>query len=311
MKKISLVIPLGPGREFEGIESAKKQAEIIIEAGSNPSRNRNNGIKRSRTKLVGFVNGHTILDGNWSDKVLDFFRKHKETDIVGGPQFTPRGQKGFAGISGIALSSKFGTWKTANRYSGKGTILDADETMLTSANLVCKRKVFKKVKFDESIYPGEDPKFISAAKKAGFSVAYYPDMIVYNKRRESPSDFAKQIFEYGRTRTQKESIAQTIKRPFFLVPSAFLVYLVLVLGTIISSPRLTGAITGMSSTASATIYLPFLLYFVLAFSLSAYYSVLNKKLSIFLVLPFAYFVMHISYGAGILYGYLKKIREKE
>ena len=68
----------------------------------------------------------------------EFFEKHKEVDIVGGPQLTPLDEKGFAKISGYALSSKFGAWKLSSRYSITEEKLDVDETALTSANLFCK-----------------------------------------------------------------------------------------------------------------------------------------------------------------------------
>ena len=42
--------------------------------------------------------------------------------------------------------------------------LNADEKSITSANLICKKEVFKKIEFNSKLYPGEDPRFIEDAK---------------------------------------------------------------------------------------------------------------------------------------------------
>ena len=45
--KLSVIIPIGPGRRIEAISSLEKQTEkveIIIEKGTNPSKNRNEGV---------------------------------------------------------------------------------------------------------------------------------------------------------------------------------------------------------------------------------------------------------------------------
>jgi len=52
--KFSLVIPLAPGRNAEILDSikqldySKKEFEIIVEEGTNPSDNRNKGAKKSK-----------------------------------------------------------------------------------------------------------------------------------------------------------------------------------------------------------------------------------------------------------------------
>lgn len=295
-EKITAIIPLGNKMNAEVIETIKKQDEkinFIIEKGSNPSINRNNGAKKSKTEIIAFVNGHTLLPKNWSKNVRIFFEKYKNIDIVGGPQLTPKNSSYFEKISGYALSSIFGSGGVSSRYSGKTLILNADETMLSSANLICKKKVLNKIKFDETIYPGEDPKFISDAKKFGFKVAYSPEIIAFNKRRTNLKDFAIQNFKYGMVRPKKENFLETLKHPFFIIPSLFLIYLILLASL---------------SFISNLFFVPLIAYLILNIFFSAYESVKNQNISQIFLLPFVFLTIHLSYGAGFLCGTLKKWR---
>ena len=289
--KITVVIPLGKKRENLVLDSLKKQKDkvkIITEFGPSPSENRNRGLRKAKTELVAFMNGHTIAPKNWSEKVIVFFSEYPDADIVGGPQLTPPNDSNFGRISGYALSSPFGAGGVYNRYSGDKIIFNADENHLTSANLICKRKVFKKIKFDENLYPGEDPKFIEDAKKSGFNVIYSPDIMVYNKRRGSFKELSKQILYYGKVRTKKEKLNNTINKPHFLIPSLFLIYL-LFLPILININLLFIS--------------PLACYFLLSLLFSFYEALKNKDAAAIIYLPAIFLTIHLSYGAGFLYGF--------
>ncbi|MFA5258566.1 MAG: glycosyltransferase [Candidatus Pacearchaeota archaeon] len=295
-KKITLVIPAKQGAKLSVLETINKSDfEIIIETGNNTSRNRNNGIKKAKTELVAFTNAHTVLNFDWLIQVEKFFKKHPEIDIVGGPQLNYSNEKFFARSSGYALSSLFGASVMSKRYSQGKLSLNADETVVTSANLICRKKVFKRVKFDENIYPGEDPKFISDAKAAGFKIAYTPEIIVYNLRRNSFSELFKQIFNYGRVRPKKENFLETIKRPYFICPTLFLIYL-LILPTL--------------SLISKYFLIPGLIYVILSLVFSVYESILNKEFKSVFILPFIFLTIHLSYGLGFLIGLMEKYKTK-
>jgi succinoglycan biosynthesis protein ExoA len=183
--------------------------------------------------------------------------------------------------------------------------------MITSANLICRKKVLEKVKFDPKLFPGEDPKFISDAKKAGFRVAYNPDLIIYHRRRPDVKSLFKQIFNYGKVRPLKEKFSETLKMPFFLIPSLFLLYLAIVLVTLLV--LITKKMIGFQNLNLGIyfwIFLPLFLYIFLALCFALYDSTKNKDYKAILFLPFIYPIIHVSYGAGMIYGYLKKILKK-
>ncbi len=299
--KFSLVIPVAPYRDAEILDSIKnldfpkKQYEVIVEKGTNPSENRNRGFEKAKGEIIILLDDDAVLEKDYLIKIKEFLEKYPSIDVVGGPQLTPKDEKGFAKISGYALSSKFGAWKLSNRYSSKKEILDVDETALTSANLICRRKVMEKVKFDTSLFPGEDPKFIEDVKKEGFRVAYSPNIILYHRRRGDIKALIKQIFNYGKVRPAKEGFAETLRKPFFLVPSLFVIYL----ASLIILP--------VFFYTKETIFFPLFAYIFLAILFALYDSVKNNDFVAFFLLPFIYPVIHISYGIGMIYGYLKKI----
>jgi GT2 family glycosyltransferase len=299
--KFSLVIPVALYRDaeilksIEKLEISKKDYEVIVERGTNPSENRNKGFEKSKGKIIVFLDDDAILEKDYLTKVDEFLEKHPEIDVVGGPQLSPKDEKGFAKISGYALASKFGAWKLSNRYTSQKEVLDVDETSLTSANLICKRKVMEKIKFSPDLFPGEDPKFISDVKREGFKVAYSPEIILYHRRRATVEELIKQIYKYGKARPAKESLKETIKKPFFLVPSLFVIYLI----SLVILPLVV--------YTKGTLLLPLFIYIILIIFFAFYDSIKNKDVISLFVLPFIYPMIHISYGIGMIAGYLKKL----
>jgi len=317
--KFSLVIPVAPERNAEILESIKNldfpksEFHVIIVKGLNPSKNRNKGTKKSIGEIIGFLDDDAVVDKNLLKNAEEFFKKHEEIDIVGGPQLTPLDDNWFAKISGYALSSKFGAWKMANRYDGKKSDLKADETMLTSANLFCRKKVMESIGFDPTLFPGEDPKFIADAQEKGFKVAYSPDLIIYHRRRADAKGLIKQIFNYGKFRPAKESFFKTLKRPFFLFPSIFLLYLIISLAFILIRPSITGNIVYISDLLNIKSnyfflfwFMPLILYLILDFIFSINESLKNKNLPALFLLLLIFPLIHLSYGAGMIYGYIKR-----
>ena len=290
--EISIIIPVDPRRKIEALEGIKKQkvkCVPIVEKESSASVNRNRGAKRVKTKWAAYINMHTVLADDWSEKAMEFFKKHPEIDMLGGPHLNPKEETFFGKISGYALGSVFGSSVSSFRYSAGKELLNANEEHLSGANLIFKSKILEKVQFDESLYPGEDPNFIKDAKKEGFKVAYSPNLKTFQRRRDNLKDFVKQIYYYGSARPNKEKFSETLKMPSYLVPPLFLSYLILLpLFLIISKWFL----------------MPIILYGLLSIFFSAYESIKNKDSLTIFILPFIFLVIHLAYGAGFIMGLL-------
>jgi cellulose synthase/poly-beta-1,6-N-acetylglucosamine synthase-like glycosyltransferase len=304
--KFTLVIPVAPERDIEILDSIKQldypksEFHVVVIKSKNASSNRNKGAEKSKGEIIGFLDDDAILESDFLKNVEIFFAKYPWIDIAGGPQLTPKNEEGFAKISGYALTSKFGAAGVEGRYK-KGKIkLNADERDLTSANLFVKKEVMNKVRFDENLWPGEDSKFIDDAKKHSLKVAYCPDFVIYHRRRATSKGLAKQIFNYGRTRTLKEGFFQTLKRPVFIVPSLFVIYLasLIVLTAVLNS--------AMFTLPLVLLFAPLGVYLVANLVFSAYEAIKNKDPSATLVLPYIFLAIHVSYGVGMIYGWLSK-----
>jgi len=311
--KFTLVIPVAPERGAEIIESIKKldypksEFHVVVVRGLNPSENRNKGADKGTGEYVVFLDDDAKIEPDYLLRIEDFINRHPEIEIVGGPQLTPKDDKGFAKISGYALSSLFGAYKLASRYSCMEESCDVDETCITSANLICKKEVMEKIRFDSSLFPGEDPKFISDAKKIGYKVGYDPKIRIFHRRRADSRSMLKQFFNYGKVRPAKESFFETLKMPFFFVPSLFTIYLALLIISVLIRPTITGNVieTNVSSIWFWW-FIPIIIYILLMIVFSIHDSIKNKDFKSFPLLLPIYPMIHLSYGIGMIYGYLLK-----
>ncbi len=319
--KFSLIIPVAPERRAEIIDSIRdldypeSKFEVLVTRGTNPSESRNQGAKLAQGEILVFLDDDAAIPGDYLRQAEAFFKKYPKVDIVGGPQLTSRQDKGFSKISWYALSSGFGTWKVSTRYAVKKTMFNVDETAVSSANLLCRRRVLEKVCFDTGMFPGEDPKFIADAVKAGFHIAYSPTILLYHQRRPTLATFMQQIFSYGKARPRKESWRETMKMPFFFMPSLFLLYLIGACVLVAVKPQIIGdslAIThgfrGIPALGKI-IFFPLAIYAAAAVIFSIYDASRHKDFKAVFFLPFIYSVIHLSYGLGMIWGYIKKLRQ--
>ncbi len=304
--KLTVVIPAGKNSELSVIESLKNQSEkpfqVIVARGAQASRNRNRGIEQARGDFIAFVNSHSSFPSDWVFQIRRFFENYPSVDVVGGPQLTPPGSGFFEKISGYALTSKFGAANVAGRYKKGKLNLNAGETDITSSNLICRRGVLAKVRFNENLWPGEDPKFICDAKASGFRVAYCPDIVGYNQRRGSSAGLMKQFFNYGKFRPRFSSV---LKNPLFLIPGLFFLYVLFLVLFSVGNLSLTGNVIGGGLIGSVLV-IPLIAYIFLALLFGIIDGFRNSDLRGVLVLPFVYPMIHLSYGAGLVLGILRK-----
>ena len=290
MKKFSIVIAHAPNREVEVIKSIKhldydkKKYEIILESGYNASENRNKGIQKSKGEIIAFIDDDAVVHKDLLKNAEDFFKKY-EVDIVGGPQLTPRSDKFFSKMFGAAIETFWCSYKMANRYKRGKLNLNADELSITSANCFVKKDVFKKIKgFDTRLWPGEDPEFFSRAKKSGLKIAYSPDLVIYHRRSNNLKAFLKQHYNYGRVRLKKEWINKENINFIMVIPSIFTIYTILLPIMLIFSWQFS---------------IPIILHLMVDILVAIYIS-FRKNIFYLPFLPFIFFLVHFSYGLGMI-----------
>lgn len=267
-----------------------------VESPPRTSTQRNNGIKIANGDTILLFDDDSVPEPGHFRNGVKFLEENKEIDIVGGPQVTSSEDGFFAQAAGAAMTSFFGSFTMARRYRKSKPDFNADEFSLTTANVFIRKSVFGKIGgFDETMYPGEDPEFFARAKTNKIKMAFLPDIAAQHGRRTNLKAFMKQHFNYGMARPSKEKLAKTPfpKNLMFAIPSFFLIYCFLLPGLL---------------AMNILFAVPPIFYLAAAF-LFGIWAAANNKIPLALpLMPFLFFFMHASYGAGYLSGLFKKIQ---
>ncbi len=190
----------------------------------------------------------------------------------------------------IAEQSLFGSGIAKYRRT------DKREYVNTLAHAMYRKSVFDKVgKYNEKLARTEDNEMHYRMKKAGYKFLLSPNIVSYHHVRNSLKGMIKQKYGNGKW------IGITMK----YCPKCFSIYhfvpFLFVCGILIS---IIAAILGF----------PVLLYILLVMYgmfnlLNLIIIFINNKFSIqYLVLPFIFLILHISYGWGTIVGLIKKKR---
>lgn len=143
---------------------------------------RNFGIQHAKGELLVFTDADCLPDIHWLANIIEAYkRSDKKTLLAGNVVVRSKNHKRTtAELYDIALGLP------QERYVFQG--------FAVTANLAIPRAVFNEVGFfDDSRFSGGDADFCQRALRAGFSLKYVPDAIVYHPARESWSEYATKV----------------------------------------------------------------------------------------------------------------------
>ena len=253
---------------------------------------RNQAIGYSSGEIIYFLDDDVIVSENIFIDVLDKFKARQDVDVIGGPNLTPLNSSLFQRCCGYAFSSVFGAADMHSRYAAFGKDRPADDRLLILCNLSVRKTTLdaKKIMFAGDLVCAEENNLLYRLELEGCKMLYCPQLIVYHERRKNILSFITQVFRYGYGRFQHTCHMPGSLRVFHLLPSLFVLYLLLSLfwTTPISS-------------------LVFLIYILVDIYFAAYIAFRRKCLPAFIILPVIFMVEHLSYGCGFIYG-IKDIR---
>ncbi|MFH2144435.1 MAG: glycosyltransferase, partial [Candidatus Omnitrophota bacterium] len=190
---------------------------------------RNTLIKYACGEVVYFLDDDVLVAKDSFSVLRRNMEKHKDVDIMGGPNLTPPGSGCFQIAQGAVLGSFFGTLWMSKRYNSFGKSIFADERALILCNLAFRRRVFEKNKlfFNGSIVCAEENLLLQQLMDAGCKAMHIPELIVYHERRNTYDAFCRQIFIYGKGRAQAIFCRPQVTNMIYVIPSLFVVYLLL------------------------------------------------------------------------------------
>lgn len=247
----------------------------------------NLALAQARGEIIVRVDGHCIIRPDYIRHCVSYLTR-ENVDGVGGPMETI-GENHTSQAIALAMSSPFGVGGSSFR-----TVQDREMYVDTVAFPAYRRETIKKVgKFDEELVRNQDDEYNYRLRGMGGRILMTPQIRSRYYSRGTFASLWRQYFQYGywKVRVMQKHPFQMSLRQF--IPPTFVATLIVL-----------------------SLFAPFLLAarLLLIFTVGAYtvanlgaavVTAAKKGWRYFLQLPVAFATLHISYGAGFLYGLSK------
>jgi GT2 family glycosyltransferase len=263
----------------------------VCETGSrHPGGARNPLVERARGELVLFLDDDVVAPPGLLRSLADVAARHPQVSVFGGPNSTPPHSSRFEAVQGAVLSSLVGSGPVARRYGARHGG-PADERWFTLCNLAVRRRAM--VPFADELVCAEENELLDRLRRRGGTMLYDPALSVFHARRPTPAAFARQMLKYGRGRGQLIARRPASLRVPYLAPSVLIVYLLGLLPALLAL---------LSSPWPALA--PLALYVLLAGGTALRITWTLRRPSAAALGLALIGVVHVCYGAGVLWGLL-------
>lgn len=272
-----------------------KGARVFDSGEPTPAYKRNLGAKKSRGKILAFLDDDSYPGNEWLENALKIFKESSQIAAVCGPALTPLKDNIFQRASGWVWASWLGSGGAGvyrNRISSRREVED-----FPSVNLLIRKTDFNLVGgFDVKHWPGEDTKLCLDLVKQGKRIVYDPGVLVYHHRRPVFLPHLKQISRYAMRRGHFAKIfPETSLKAGYLLPSLFTYGLIFGLIVSLFVPRLL-----------PIYFLFFSSYFLLLFFFSIEVLIKERNLILFLLVVPSVYLTHFTYGLLFPIGYFQE-----
>ena len=294
--KISVIIPIPPDMDevvalnsLARLDYPKNKIEIIITIGRHRSIQRNKAIEKVTGEIIYFLDDDTILREDAFKRILEYY-KDKKIVGVGGPSLTKETDTFIQKCFGYVLGSYFATQRMSAKFRKVGKVRIADERDLILCNLSFRTSVIKEFKgFNPNLHSGnEENELMNRITRKGWKLIYDPELFIRRSNRKNVIAFGKQIAKYGKGRIEHFLYRPSFFEPLFLIPLLFLIYLVSLL-----------------FIHNILYFIPLIIYIVINIISSLVISFRTKDPKTFFMTTFLFFLVHMSYGVGMLIGLYK------
>lgn len=198
------------------------RVSIVPTGPVSPAIKRDLGAEKARFDHLAFLDDDAYPQGDWLQMAEKAFHETRAS-AIGGPGITPPGAPLFEQASGLFFETKIGGGGMDYRYRPGNKAFSVDD--YPTVNFLIEKKAFLAVGgFDNAYWPGEDTKLCLDLVKAGYTIWYCPDVVVFHHRRPNLLRHLAQVGNYGRHRGHfARVLPETSARPAYFVPSLFLV----------------------------------------------------------------------------------------
>jgi glycosyltransferase involved in cell wall biosynthesis len=271
----------------EALRRRNSNLYLIDNPGKIVSCGLNLALRIAKGEIIVRIDGHCEIARDYVSRCVE----HLQTDgvdCVGGPVVTV-GETYVARVIAAAMSSTFGVGGSTFRVGAQEAAL-VDTVPFPGYR---RETIERAGPFDEELVRNQDDEYSYRLRKNGGRILLAPDIQSRYYSRASLRKLGKQYFEYGywKVRVLQKHARQMSGRQF--VPPLF-VLTVLLLG-------LTAPLFVVSQVLLATALLAYAVVSLVAALLVARKS----QWSLVALLPIAFAIIHVSYGAGFLLGMLR------
>lgn len=259
----------------------------IIPTGKlNIPQKRNICIENSNSEFIAFIDDDAYPTKDWLKSAIPFFNDSR-IGAVGGPNMTPPNDPYLRRIPGNFMKSKLGF---GGGYIRHTRVSERYVNELPTCNLIVRKNLLEKVKFDVTLVAGEDTRMCFDIINLGYKVFYSPEVIVYHHRRRLFMPFLKQLFNYGYFRGVQLKNKE-VRHIWYLVPAIFFIYVI------------TGFFFSFFSDLVRMFFIATLSVYLIIMLIEAIRTARILEVPLTWII---FFMAHLTYGYGLIYGYLSR-----
>ncbi len=283
------VIVVDDGSEIKLKPTVQKyQSNLILKyykkANTGPGLARNFGAKYAKGDYLLFVDSDCLVEKDYIDKITKNLNNNP-VDAFGG---SDKAHQEFNELQ-KAISYSMTSELTTGGIRGKKKAMTQFQPR--SFNMGIKRNVFYEVGGFSDLRIGEDPDLSLRLWENGYKTAYFADIGVYHKRRNTLKSFAKQVYQFGIARPILNLRHPEYTKWVFWFPSLFYVGLIIAALLFIIS---------FFAPYSNGWRVPLYFYALYALIIGIDATVKNKNIKIGLLSIYTSFLQLTQYGKGFL-----------
>lgn len=251
--------------------------QYFKKANSGPGLSRNFGVKKTNADWAIFLDSDVILPENYIENVKKNIL-NIPCDAFGGADLAHKRFNPLQQAISYSMTSVFTTGGI------RGSASSVSKFQPRSFNMGVKRAAFEALGGFSRMRIGEDPDLSMRFWEAGYTTAFFPNIAVYHKRRNSLSSFSRQVYQFGCARPILNQRHPNYVKLTFAFPSLFLL----------------GYIGSVILYYSVKLSWPLALYGLYSLLLSFHALWKTKNFSVASMSVLMAYVQLFSYGYGFL-----------